>query len=166
MKIKFIYVISLVLIFAISFGQTGVKKDSTKIKSIEIMSYFFNHAPRFDIELPTILNLRNIDKENKKGFYTKLNESESLKLYEKIKPLLTKDTIAGVLENNMDLRFLMVLNFEDNPSPVYIGFERSERMFINKRRYNPDKMFLMYSLDYITNKGIKKNIKKTIKNWK
>lgn len=72
----------------------------------------------------------------------------------------------GVNDNNVDLRFLMILNYTGTQSPIYIGFDGGGSMFINGKRHNKDELFLIYSLDYITNNGIKKNIKKTINKWK
>jgi hypothetical protein len=139
--------------------------DSSKIKSIEIMSFYFNRETRYGLDVPAMLKLRNHDNSDKKTFYRLLNESESLELEKKLNPILIKDSLSGINDNNLDLRFLMVLNYKGKESPVYIGFGRGNAMFINGKRYRGNKMFLIYALDYVTNKRLKRAIVKKIKEY-
>ncbi len=164
----YIFLIALTFFFlktkAISAANNN---DSSKIKSVDIMSFYFNHFPRFDIGVSTLLKLKDENQMDKRGFYKSLNETESVKLLEKISSLIKFDTIMGVIDNNMDLRFLIVINYESDKFPIYIGIEAgaSGRMFINGKRYKRDKMFIVFTLNYITNKGVKKSIQKDMKSW-
>lgn len=164
MKYKLFYiVIFLIIIFPnslLSFNPA----DSSKIVSVEIIALYFDRETRFDFTTSTMLKFR-YKNNDKTSFYVQIDSTESLKLERKLSVLLKKDTLIGVEDNNVDLRFLLILNYEKRKSPIYIGFDAGGAMFINDKRYNRDELFLTYSLDYIKNKGIKKNIKKTINKW-
>jgi hypothetical protein len=154
--------------FALIFFQmlsVACNVDSSKIKSIEIMSFYFNRETRYSFDVSTMLKLRNHDHSDKKAFYRLLNESESLELEKKLNPILIKDSLLGINDNNIDLRFLMVLNYDGKEPSIYIGFGRGSAMFINGKRYKGNKMFLIYALDYITDKRLKKAIVKKIKEY-
>jgi len=139
--------------------------DTSSIKNVEIMSFYFNREARFSFTEATMLKLRNSDTSNKHSFYKLLERKESVNLSREISPLLTVDTISAISDNNVDLRFLLVVNYEGNKPPLYIGVESDGTMFINGKRCRRDKMILLYSLEYITNKGIKRSIEKSIKSW-
>jgi hypothetical protein len=170
MKNNKYYILLFLFIFSILKCKACNVNDSSKIKSIAIYICYFNSMSRVQLDEYSLMKMnwskRNI--KHKPGFDRILTYQESVPLEEKVNLLLKSDTINGVIDKNMDLRYLMVLNYEGNKPPVYIGMEGELNgyMFINGKKYKRDKMFLVVTLPYITDKDIKSHIKKVIKNWK
>lgn len=156
----------LILIIGCCFKSEAFnKQDSSRVKTIEIMSYYFDRTSRVGLNEFAMLRLRDSNRNEKLSFYKMLGAQESLKLEEKLTKLLVIDTINGIIDNNMDLRFLMVLNYENNKPSIYIGIDAIGRMFINGKRYKCDKVILSSTLEYISHKGIKRTIINAMKKW-
>jgi hypothetical protein len=163
--------IYLLLFLLVSIGTRASRncKDTIydlNIESIEIISYNFDRRPRFSMDFSSLLSLRERHVGDKDVFYDILNQMEALELEKKLSPHLKADTLDGISDNDMDIRFLMIIHYKNSP-PVFIGIEASPsgRMFVNEKRHRRDKNLLLYALPYISNTDVKKSILREMKHW-